>query len=92
MTRIMIAQQVITLQLKQPHHCVHACNLPSSFSELAQCGCLSKSLMLAELIQTSQGSGASVWTVTPGQFDVLLVLKLLPSSASKKSIFLLQTL
>lgn len=89
MTWIMIAQQVITLQLKQPHHCVHAYNLPSSFSELAQCGCLSKSLMLAELIQTSQGS---VWTVTPGQFDVLLVLQLLPSSASKKSIFLLQPL
>lgn len=88
----MVAQQVITLQLKQPHHCVHVYNLPSSFSELAQCGCLSKSLMLAELIQTSQGSGASVWTVTPAQFDMLLVLQLLPSSASKKSIFLLQTL
>lgn len=62
MTWIMIAQQLITLQLKQPHHCVHAYNLPSSFSELAQCGCLRKSLMLAELIQTSQGSGAFVWT------------------------------
>lgn len=92
MTWIMIAQQVIALQLKQPHHCVHAHNLPSSFSELAQCGCLSKSLMLAELIQTSQGSGASVGTVTPAQFDVLLVLQLPPSSASKKSIFFLQTL
>lgn len=90
MSWIMVAQQVITLQLKQPHHCVHASDLPSSFSELAQCGCLSKSLMLAELIQTS--SGASVWTVTPGHFDVLLVLQFLPSSASKKSIFLLQTL